>query len=193
MRSIFAALLAAILVVGCDQSNPIDSSASGTQGEAMFSELSMAKTAHATLVLEDASTDNETCPHDSLRNHHMLDSLKAHLSLTESQFDTVKVFAATLISTLHDIRSQVEAKTITRDSARVLVKAARDLFVLSVKSILTAQQTSLFETWLMRYWNRPPHHRHGHGRPGGHGGPGGGHGGPGEDGGHHDEAEGHGG
>lgn len=175
MKSILAALMAAFLLIGCDHSNPIDSpSANATQSQAMFSELSMAKTANATLS-SDISTfgdDGAQGSHDSLRNARMLDSLKKYLSLTDNQFASLNVYGATLFASLGDIRSQVVSHAIARDSARTLVKAARDQFVASVVSILTAEQVTLFEAWLNLYWDKTPHRR-GPGRGGDDGGPGG--------------------
>ena len=184
MKSIVAALIVAFVVIGCDKSGPVDSSTTYVQDEAMFSELSMAKTSGAVTVADGGPSDSIVCPHDSLRNQHMLDSLKAFLTLTDAQFDSVRVYGATLFATLEGIKAQIDAKTITRDSAQALVKAARDLFVVSVKNILTADQLTIFEKWLTNFWNRPPlrgipggrghdGRGHGHGGPGGPGRPGG--------------------
>jgi hypothetical protein len=176
MKSILAALMAAFLLIGCDKSNPIDSpsSANAAQSLAMFSELSMANTANATLAtdISTMSDDGALCAHDSIRNARMLDSLKAYLSLTDIQFSSLNEYGITLFTSLGEIRSKVVAGAITRDSARTLVKAARDQFVASVISMLTPEQATLFETWLTLYWDKTPH-RGGPGRRGDDGGPGG--------------------
>jgi hypothetical protein len=185
MKSIFAALVLALLVVGCDRSGPVDASADQTT-EATFSELSMYKITIETEAVQIISADSGKHQHDSLRNGRMMDSLKTFLKLSDAQFDSVKLYGATLFATLGDIRTQVMTNVITRDSARVFVAEARNTFVLSVKSILSAEQLTLFETWLTRHWlddhrgGRGPGGR-GHGGRGGHGRPGGpgGHGGPG--------------
>lgn len=181
MKNLLAALLLALLVIGCDRSSPVDASAStATQSEAVFSETSMLKAVLPTGSIADVVADTGVRPpHDSLRNVYMLDSLKAYLGLTDEQFTQLQGFGATLQTTLADIKTQVDAKTITRDSAKVLVGLARATFVDSVKSILTADQLTSFETWLTKYWDRKPI-RGVPGGHGGHGGPGGrGHGGPG--------------
>lgn len=177
MKITFAAMLMALMIVGCDKSSPIDTAGtSATQTEATFGELTMLKTTLTTGSIQIVTADTGICTHDSLRNAHMLDSLKAYLALTDEQFVSVKGFGTTLFATLGEIRGQVIAKTITRDSAQVLVVAARDKFVADVKSILTAAQLTSFETWLTKHWNKPPHRgvpggRGGHGGPGGNGGP----------------------
>lgn len=159
MKSIFAALMVAFLVIGCDHSNPNSSSSGNTgQSQVMFSELSMAKTANA-MLSTDISTvgdDGVQYLHDSMRNAQMLDSLKVYLSLTEVQFTSLKEYGTTLLATLGGIRSQVIVQSVTKDSARLLVIAARDQFVASVNSMLTTQQSALFQTWLIRYWNNKP-------------------------------------
>lgn len=178
MKSILAALMITLLVVGCDQSSPVDSNSDLAQQEATFSELSMYNTTQAPSTVQIITADSGRQFHDSLRNMRMLDSLKAYLSLTDEQFTSVKTYGATLFATLADIRNQVMSKTITREEAKTLVIAARDQFVTSVKSILTADQLTLFTTWLEKHWNKPPHRGVPGGRKG-HGGPGGRHGGPG--------------
>ncbi len=181
MKITFAAMLMALMIVGCDKSSPVDTaSTSATQTEATFGELTMLKTTLTTGSIQIVTADTGICTHDSLRNVRMLDSLKAYLALTDEQFVSVKEFGATLFTRLGDIRLQVMAKTITRDSAQALVVVARDQFVADIKSILTEAQLTSFETWLTKYWNKPQR-----GVPGGHGG----HGGPGGRGGH----DGHGG
>ncbi|MBI5726658.1 MAG: hypothetical protein HY965_02310, partial [Ignavibacteriales bacterium] len=86
----------------------------------------------------------------------------------DEQFGLLQDFGSTLFITLHDIRAQVQANIITRDSAKTLVSLARAEFVASVKLILTESQLTKFDTWLTLYWNKP---RGG----GGHGGGGHGH------------------
>jgi hypothetical protein len=86
----------------------------------------------------------------------MLDSLKVYLTLTDEQFALLKAAGTTLFTALEDIRAQVQAKTVTPDSALVLVKAARDQFVASVKIFLTADQLVKFDQWLILYWNKTP-------------------------------------
>jgi hypothetical protein len=180
MRNFLVLLVVTMLYIGCDKSNPIDTGTTSTQSDAVFGELSMQKTALGSSATSDILSDTCIHMHDSIRNVFMLDSLKAYLSLTDVQFESVKTFGSTLNAALADIHVQVEAKTITPDSAMTLVKAARDQFVASVKTILTADQLVAFDTWLANFWNRPPHGREGHGGPGGRGGQGGrgGHGGP---------------
>jgi hypothetical protein len=138
----------------------------------------MYKTTQAATAAEIVCADSGRHLHDSLRNAYMLDSLKAYLTLTDEQFAKVQEFGSTLFSTLADIRSQVQARTIKPDSAMTLVKIARDEFVASVKSILTEEQTTLFDEWLVKHWNKPIHGREGKpgrgpggkGHRGGHGG-----------------------
>lgn len=180
MKSLFAALMVALLLVGCDQS-PVDATSSNTQTEATFSELSMYKTTLEVSAGQLIVADSGKHQHDSLRNVRMLDSLKAYLLLTDEQFTSVKEFGATLFTSLEEIRTQVQAGTITRDSARTLVQAARTAFISSVKSILTANQLTALDTWIAKFWE--DRGRGGRG-PGGHGGHGGGHGGHGGPGGH---------
>ncbi|MCK9408019.1 MAG: hypothetical protein M0R68_02680 [Bacteroidetes bacterium] len=171
MKQILVAALFALVLVGCDKSNPVENT---TSSEALFSEESMYKTTIMTDV-EIEQRHGIDSGHDSLRHGRMLGHLKMFIGLTEIQFDSVKKYAQTMFITLHDIRSQVHDSLITRDQARELVVAARVQFVTSVTLILTAEQVVKFEEWVANFWNNPSHRR-GHGGKGGHGG---GHGGPG--------------
>lgn len=187
MKITFAAMLMALMVIGCDKSSPVDTAGlSDTQMEATYGELTMLKTTQTAGSIQIVTADTGICTHDSLRNMRMLDSLKAYLALTDEQFVSVKGFGVTLFTTLGEIRTQVISKGIKRDSAQVLVKAARDLFVASVKSVLTEAQITSFDTWLAKFWHKPLRGGRGHGGPGGRGGQGGrgGHGG-------HDDGPGH--
>lgn len=168
MKNIFAVIVAALLLVGCDKNNPVDQTASSSEVE--FSETSMYKTAVAAdeeLVRLSAGS----VVHDSLRHGRMLGSLRWYVGLSDAQVESVKVYGKSLFESLQNIRAQVQDSTITRDEARILVQAARDQFVASVKSILTEDQTTKFEEWIVKFWNKH-HHRRGHGR-GRHDGPGG--------------------
>ncbi len=177
MKQLIAVLAFALVLIGCNNSNPIDSS-SYDQSEATYSELSMYKTTQAATAAEIVYSGSGKHIHDSLRNAYMLDSLKLYLSLTTEQFTKVQEFGTKLFAALADIRSQVHARTIKPDSAMTLVKIARDEFVASVKSILTEEQVTAFDKWLAKHWNRPLHGREGKpgrgpggkGHRGGHGG-----------------------
>lgn len=170
MKYFLFALVLSVVLVGCSKNNPVETSSDATvQADAMFGEQSMVNVATASSVNGVLVADSGGCVHDSLRNQHMLDSLKAYLTLTDEQFVQLQQLGTTLFSTLKDIRAQVKAGTITRDSAKVLVTASRDQFVASVKLILTTEQLALFETWITDYWNKPIGHgggRH-HGPHGG--------------------------
>jgi len=186
MKKIFAVALFALLLVGCDKSNPTDTTTASSSA-VEFSETSMLKM--TVLQVDDiiiTTTADSVC-HDSLRHGRMLNSLNIHLGLTPEQFDSVKVYGITLFNTLKDIRQQVKDSLITKIQARELVKAARDQFIASVQSILTTEQLVKFNKWVVRFWNKAGHRGggpRGHGGPGGNGGPGGhgmpgGHSGPG--------------
>ncbi len=170
MKHLWAVLLAGLILTGCKENNPVESTVStDTQTESMFSETSMynttlAKTAAGTIV---ADSGRQT--HDSLRNLRMLDSLKAYLSLTEDQFVLLQGIGTTLFTRLTEIRALVEDGIIARDSAKALVVIARDEFLASVRLILTEDQLVLFEEWITLYWNKP-HHGGGRGGHGHHGG-----------------------
>lgn len=179
MKKIFAVVFFALLLVGCDKSNPTEST-SASSSEVAFSETSMLKMAIITVDGLVVITGADSVCHDSLRNVRMLDSLTIHLGLTAEQFDSVNVYGATLFTSLQDIRQQVKDTLITKLQARDLVKAARDQFIASVRSILTTEQTTIFDAWIIKFWNKQGHR----GGPRGHGGPNGGHGGPGGSGGH---------
>jgi hypothetical protein len=169
MKSIFAALMMALLVVGCDNSNPVDER---SDSQAMFGEETMYKTAISTDTELEQMQGNGP-GHDSLRHGRMLGHLKMFVGLTDVQFDSVKVYAQTMFVGLNEIRSQVHDSLITREEAKVLVTAVRAQFIASVTAIITADQTAKFEEWVANFWNKPPH-RKGPGGRGGHGGPGGG-------------------
>ena len=191
MKQFLGAVLAAFLLAGCERGNPIDgqstSSASSDQttlsllkSDAPYGEITMDVAAGARILDFPDCADSGIHVHDSLRHKHMLDSLIAHLGLSSAQADSLKAYGAALLASLKDIRTLVDSRTITRDSAMTLVKAARDQFVASVKSILTADQLVLFDAWLQKFWIRPPHgpgrddpHGRGGRGPGGHRGPGG--------------------
>ncbi len=183
MKAFLAAILLAVVFAGCSKNNPVSANSDNTttvQSEAPYSAISMYKTSIAVAAAETGVvSDTGTCPHDSLRNAHMLDSIKAYLSLTDEQFVQLKTLGDTLFAQLKAIRTLEIGKQISRDSAHVLVDQLRAQFLASVKLILTADQITLFETWITLYWDRPRHDGGGHGGPGGegHGGPGMGHGG----------------
>ncbi|MBI2429988.1 MAG: hypothetical protein HYV29_14560 [Ignavibacteriales bacterium] len=167
MKNIFAFIVAALLLVGCDNNSPVEPTVSSTDIE--FSETSMYKTAVATDE-ELVRLCADSVAHDSLRHGRMLGSLQWYVGLSDAQVESVKVYGKSLFEVLQNIRLQVKDSTITRDEARTLVQAARDQFVASVKSILTEDQITKFEEWIVKFWNK--HHRRGHGR-GGRGGDGG--------------------
>lgn len=169
MRHTIVAALFALLLVGCDNSNPVETE---TTSEAMFGVESMYRVATATDVQYVEIQKNGT-GHDSVRHGRMLGHLKTYVGLTDVQFDSVKAYAETMFLTLKDIRTQVHDSLITREEAHALVVAAREQFVASIRLILTDEQLVLFEQWITNFWNKPPHRR-GHGGRGGHGGPGGG-------------------
>jgi hypothetical protein len=187
MKKIFAVALFALLLVGCDKSNPTDTTTASSSA-VEFSETSMLKM--TILQVDDiiiTTTADSVC-HDSLRHGRMLNSLNIHLGLTPEQFDSVKVYGVTLFNTLKDIRQQVKDTLITKIQARELVKLARHQFIASVQSILTTEQLVKFDRWVVRFWNKDGHRGGGpRGQGGRHGGSGGqddpfepgGHGGPG--------------
>ena len=170
MKKLFGFALFALLVVGCDKSNPTNTTTFSTTTSATvaFSETSMLKMAVETVDGLVITTKDDSVCHDSLRNSYLLDSLKIHLGLTAEQFDSVKVYGTVLFATLKDIRHQVKDTLITKMQARELVKAARDLFIASVQSILTIDQLVIFDAWVIRFWDKAGH-RGGHGRHGEHG------------------------
>ncbi|MBI2416398.1 MAG: hypothetical protein HYV28_00520 [Ignavibacteriales bacterium] len=171
MRRLLAIFALGIILAGCNKNNPVDSAAdTAIQSDAMFGETSMYNTTLASGAVVSAVTDSGVCVHDSLRNLRMLDSLKAYLTLSDDQFGLLQDIGATLFTKLSDIRIQVHANTITRDSAKTLVSSARTEFIASVKLIITETQLTQFDRWIALYWDKP---RGGHGG-GGHGHHGGG-------------------
>lgn len=171
MKNLLAAALFALILVGCDNSSPIEAD---QNGDAMYSETSMYKTTQATDNEIQTSQGNGPA-HDSLRHARMLNHLKTYVGLTDAQFDSVHVYALTLFTTLNDVRTQVKDSIITRDQAKELVVAARAAFIASVTAIITEDQLTLFNEWVVKFWNKPA----GRKGPGGKGGPGHGHGGHG--------------
>jgi hypothetical protein len=168
-----AIFLIAVAFMGCSKNDPISAnsgSASISQGEAAYSAISMYKTYVGSVAKIASETgtvaDTGACPHDSLRNANMLDSIKVYLSLTDDQFTALKGLGDALFAQLKAIRAQELGAQISHDSAHVLIDQARAAFVTGVKAVLTADQLSLFDTWLSLYWDR--------GLPGGkgHGGKG---------------------
>ncbi len=169
MKNILVAAIFALLLVGCDRSNPVESD---NTSDALYSETTMYNTA----VSSDAELvglQADGVAHDSIRHGRMLGHLKVFVGLSDEQFDSVKVYAQTMFLSLKDIRTQVHDSLITKEQARELVKASRDQFVTSVKSILTGDQIAKFERWITNFWSKHPR-RHGHGGHGGRGGHGGG-------------------
>ncbi|MEW6061997.1 MAG: hypothetical protein AB1600_08670 [Bacteroidota bacterium] len=170
MKNIFVVVSFALLLVGCDKNNPVEQTSSTADVE--FSETSMYKTAVATDD-EYVRLCRDSVAHDSLRHGKMLGTLKWYVGLSDAQVESVKVYGKLLFESIQDIRQQVKDSAITREEARILVQAARDQFVASVKSILTEDQRTKFEEWIVKFWNK--HHRRGHergsrGEHGGHGG-----------------------
>ncbi len=116
---------------------------------------------------------------DSLKNAAMLDSLKVYLSLTDIQATSIKALSDSLAVQLKAIRALAMSQKLTPDSVGVLVMAAKTQFIASVKAVLTADQVTLFETWLTLYWEKQILPGRNGGGPGMSGGPGmhdGGHG-----------------
>ncbi len=165
MKNILLAAIFALILVGCDRSNPVGS---GDTSEALYSEEAMYTTAVSSDI-EIVHMQGNGPGHDSIRHGRMLGHLKVHLGLSDAQFDSVKVYAETMFLSLKDIRTQVHDSLITKVQARELVKAARDQFVTSVNSILTGDQIAKFERWIAKFWHKHPR-RPGHDGRGGHGG-----------------------
>ena len=171
MRSLLGLMLIAVLFAGCSKNNPVGTdSASSSSSTAAYSAVSMYKTAGDST----ATTDSSVCTHDSLRNVHMLDSIKVYLSLSDSQYVLLQTIGDTLFAQLKAIRTLAKSNQISRDSSHVLVDAARAQFVASVQAILTTDQLTLFTTWITLYWDKA-----GIGGAGGRDGGKGGHGNPG--------------
>ncbi len=158
MKNLLVLFVVALMYVGCDKSNPIDNI---VNGDVAYSEESMYKT---TVSTEDELVQMRGVgsAHDSLRHGKMLGTLKRYVGLTDEQFDSVKVYAKTLFESLKEIRVQVHAGVITREEAKIAVGNARAKFVASVKLILTAEQQTKFNEWIVKFWNRH-HHRRGPG------------------------------
>lgn len=181
MKNLFVAGLFALLLIGCDKSNPsgaaADAASLSSANDVAFSENSMYSAVVASNV-EFTMADDDSVICDSLHPERdslyhfgrMLGSLKHVTGLTNAQFDSVKIYAQTLFDTLHSIHAQVRDSSITKAEARVLVQAARDQFIASVRSILTADQLVQLDEWALRFWNR--HHEHGRGHGHHHGGDG---------------------
>ncbi|NUN71177.1 MAG: hypothetical protein HUU02_15860 [Bacteroidetes bacterium] len=169
MKNLLAAALFALILVGCDNSSPVEAD---QNSDALYSETSMLKTTQATD--DEIRANHGSGPmHDSLRHARMLNHLKTYVGLSDAQFDSVKIYAQTLFAALNDIRTQVKDSTITRDEAKELVVAARAQFVASVTLIITEEQTALFTEWVEKFWNKKPGRKGPGGRGGhGHGGPG---------------------
>ena len=159
MKQFLAAVLALVIVAGCERSGPTDSASSQTsvaaQSIGQFGEVSMYMMT-VTSTVDITPAEVEIQPYDSLKNNAMLDSLTVYLALTGDQVILLKAAGTTLFTALEDIHAQVTANTLTPDSALVLVKAARDQFVASVKAFLTADQLVRFDQWLILYWNKTP-------------------------------------
>lgn len=162
MKQIFAALMVALVLIGCDTTGPSEQS---VETAALFGEETMYTSAVSTEAELQMMNGNGPA-HDSIRHGRMLGHIKMYVGLTDAQFDSVKSYAATMFLTLKDIRKQVHDSLITRDQARELVVAARLQFVTSIKVILTPDQLVKFEEWVTKFWNKHP-------RRGGHGGRGG--------------------
>ncbi|MFA6540052.1 MAG: hypothetical protein WCT99_00475 [Bacteroidota bacterium] len=178
MKNLFVAGLFALLLIGCDKSNPssvpADTALSLSANDVAYSETSMYSAVVASNVeFNMADDDSAICDslhpdRDSVRHFgRMLGLLKHVVGLTDAQFDSVKIYAQTLFDTLHSIHTQVRDSSITKAEARVLVQAARDQFIVSVQSILTADQLLQLDEWALKFWNR--HHERGRGHGHHHG------------------------
>jgi hypothetical protein len=151
MKSIFAAILVTVLFVGCSKNDPVSTdSTSSSSGTTTYSAATMYKTAGDSTT----TADNTVCTHDSLRNVHMLDSIKTYLTLSDEQYTLLQTIGDTLYAQLKAIHTLVKSHSISCDSSRVLVDAARAQFVASVNAILTTDQQTLFTTWLSLYWTK---------------------------------------
>lgn len=161
MKNFLAAALFGLLLVGCDKSTPIESEANS---DALYGEETMYKT---TIVSDNelVTMQGNGPAHDSIRHGRMLGTLKRYVGLTDEQFDSVKVYAKTLFESLKEIRVQVHTGVITKEEAKIAVGNARAKFVASVKLILTAEQQTKFNEWIVKFWNRHHHRRGPGGRP----------------------------
>jgi hypothetical protein len=204
MKNLFTAVFFALMLVGCDKSSPtaaMDSSPSSSAvtstSDVAFSELSMYTIVVAADSLVTASgpdssvLDSLHCRRDSLYHHcdslrHANDSLRQiqilgllrdSLGLTDAQIDSITVYAQTLFTSLDSIHSQLRDSLITKDQALVLVQSARDQFLASLQSILTTDQLTLLDEWIIKFWDHQHEHgyRYGHGHDDDHGGMHGGH------------------
>ena len=191
MKNIFVVLFFAVMLVGCDRSNPTDSTMSSTGTDVPFSEVSMLKTATVATTLCDSLSLPPAGPvHDSLRNVQLLDSLIKYVSLNSAQTDSVKLYAKTMLDALKALHLQAQnvdhrrdslrahpggipkdSIMLTVDSLQLQVKIIRNQFVASVKSILTPDQVILFDVWITKFWDDGKHR----GGLGGFGGRGDGH------------------
>jgi hypothetical protein len=196
MKNLFVAVFFALLLVGCDKSSPTAATDNSTSSSAVtaandvaFSEYSMYVSA-VTADSLDTLICNDSTAHDSLHHHfrdslrhaddslhhfrdslhivHMFSLLKDSLALTDAQVDSIQVYVQTLFAALDTIHAQVRDSVITRDEALVLVQTARDQFITSVESILTADQLALLDEWMIKFWNHE--HQRGHRGGGEHGG-----------------------
>jgi hypothetical protein len=150
MRSLLGVMLIAVLFAGCSKNNPVSTDSISSSSAAAYSAASMYKTAGDST----AATDSTVCPYDSLRNVHMLNSIKVYLTLSDSQYALLQTIGDTMFAQLKAIRTLVKSNQISRDSSHVLVDAARAQFVASVQAILTTDQLTLFTTWLTLYWDK---------------------------------------
>ena len=158
MNKMFFFVAISLLTIGCKDENLI-----GINGanDDFFSENSMLNSVFTTSSNTSSQTTGNSpsvMVHDSTRNHRMWQHLKRYLELTDVQVDSIKIYAGVLKTELIAIRDRVKSGEITREDAKVLVKAARLVFVEDVKSVLTDTQKVKFDRWLVRFWHR-------HGRP----------------------------
>lgn len=169
MKYLFVAGLFALVIAGCDRNNPTavssdNSPSTLSSGNVAFSESVMVTnvvTSDPALIMCDSSSrdsvrhivDSLRHTEDSLRQVRMLGLLKDSLGLSDAQIDSIKLYAQTLSSTLESIHAQVRDSSITRDQAVEMVKAARDQFIASIQSVLTADQLALFDRWIYHFWN----------------------------------------
>lgn len=161
MKYVLAITLMVIVLVGCDQSNPAEAT---SPADVEYNELSMYKSTVATQnEVEQLRTQN--IYHDSLRHGRMLGTLIRYIGLNEAQIESVKVYGGVMFETLKGIRAQVRDSLITCDEARNLVIAAREQFIASIRSVLTDEQSTKLDEWIIKFWNKQ------HGRPPGRRGP----------------------
>lgn len=155
MRVFLLAAAMALLVVGCDKTNPSDQLSDAD----MFSEESMLNYATASTGDPGLQSINGGM-HNGPRQGKMIRHLTRFLELSDEQAETVRQMGDAMFAELSGIRDSVIAGELTREEARPLVESLREQFMDGLRLLLTPTQQDKLDEWMQHKWERGHQRRH---------------------------------